>query len=74
MEENDNQEDNENILIDLPIDSETFLKNLLAYSADKSVREGMVDRISKKTNLPPETVEEIIKATIKILLNGTRSN
>jgi hypothetical protein len=66
----DPEENNEEI----EIDQELFLQYLLVFSGDQDLKQKVVDRISNKTNLPPEKVEEVLKALLKVLMNNSRSN
>lgn len=59
---------------DVEIDTELFIQYLLACSGDKELKKNTVDRICKKTGLPPEKVEEMLQVTLNILMNKSRSN
>ena len=55
-------------------DPEIWLQMLLAMTSDKKQKELMVDKIVKKTGLPPEKVEVIIAYTMEFMANTSRSN
>lgn len=55
-------------------DPEVWLQILLAMTSDKDQKEKMVERIVKKTGLPPEKAEVIIAYTVEFMANKTRSN
>jgi hypothetical protein len=55
-------------------DPEVWLQMLLAMTSDKKQKELMVEKIVKKTGLPPEKVEVIIAYTMEFMANKSRSN
>jgi hypothetical protein len=63
-------EDRENFRIN----PEVWLNTLLAIVGDKEKREGVVQRIMQTSGFSHEKVELIIRTTIGILINQTRSN
>jgi hypothetical protein len=67
MEENENREDEE-------VDVELMLQHLLAYSSDPDLKRRVTEQVSKRTNLPPEKLEEVVQVLLKILMNKSRSN
>lgn len=56
------------------INPEIWLAALLAMTGDPEQQKRVVDRISAKTGLPPEKVEVVLDATLKFLMEKSRSN
>jgi hypothetical protein len=56
------------------INPEVWLSYLLSQMGDAAAREKLVARVSAKTGLPPEKVEDIFRALVSQLLNAARSN
>ena len=55
------------------IDAGLWVAALLAMTADPEQQKRLVERISSKTGLIPEKVEVILDATLKFLMEKTRS-
>lgn len=55
-------------------DPEIWLQFLLALNNNKGQKEMIVERISKKTGLPPEKIEVIIAYTTEFMANKARCN
>ena len=56
------------------INPQVWLRTLLAITGDREKKAEVVQRISQKTDFPPEKVELIITTTIRILITETRLN
>jgi hypothetical protein len=56
------------------INPHVWLQTLLAIAGDKERKEEIVRRVARETGFSPEKVELILAATIRTLMNQTRSN
>ena len=56
------------------IDPEIWLQALLAMTSNKWQKERMIERIVRKTGLPPEKAEAAIAFMIEFMANKARSN
>jgi hypothetical protein len=56
------------------INPEVWLRTLLAIVGDKEKKWAAVQQVAQTTGVPLEDVEVILRTTITILLNQTRSN
>jgi len=56
------------------IDTEVWLRTLLAISGDKERKAELIWKISEKTGQSPEQIEVILSATLTYLAGVSRSN
>lgn len=56
------------------MDAGMCLSILLAYAGDPPERDGLIARVSERTGVPFEKIEELFQALIEILVKRTRSN
>jgi hypothetical protein len=56
------------------IDTEVWLRTLLAISGDKERKAELIRKISEKTGQSPEQIEVILSATLTYLAGVSRSN
>lgn len=58
----------------IEFDTEIALQFLLAYASDPDLKQDVVDRISKRTGLSSDKVEEVLHVMLQVLLKENRSN
>jgi len=56
------------------IDPHTWLQTLLAIAGDREKKEEVIQIVADQSGVSAEQVEELIGATIRILITDTRSN
>jgi hypothetical protein len=56
------------------INAHEWLQTLLAIAGDKDKKKEVIQTVAEQSNLPQGQVEQLINATIRILVSDTRSN